>query len=406
MLSISRWIALDRGQTPKFLRISATVENDSSYQSAAGGRSSMMTSQEIVYRTIDFAEPARLAFDYFAYGRRHTDIVTSYIDWEYQYERRAWIEDDREFHLDAFGNTWVRALSDRSTKGLPHRGVLADSWDALDSFTMPKLSTAANNERVRALFAAHPDKFKSGCTFNHAFSILSDMRGFSRLMEDLILEPDRVRQACDLIDDEIVRAVHAYAAAGANGIHIMEDWGTQSALLMSPAHWREFFAPGYRRVCEAAHGHEMRVILHSCGMLWELMEDLIECGIDVLQFDQMANYANGGVAGIERLGERFGGRVTFFCPVDIQHTIVTGDAGMIEDEVCRLLEHLAVIEGGFIAKSYGRGARTYLDAIDCDPAWNDFAFECFTKHAARVFGTEIHLPTVGVEQPPQFVADE
>lgn len=362
----------------------------------------MMTSREIVYRTIDFGAPARLAFDYFAYGRRHTDIVTSYVDWEYQYDRRSWVEGDREFHLDEFGNTWVRAMSDRSTKGLPHRGVLADSWDALDSYAMPKVSSAADNDRVRAAFAAHPDKFKSGCTYGHAFSILSTMRGFSQLMEDLVFEPRRVHQACRLIDDEMVRAVHAYAAAGANGIHMMEDWGTQTALLMSPAHWREFFAPGYRRVCEAAHSHDMRVLLHSCGMLWELIDDLIECGIDVLQFDQTANYAADGKAGIERLGERFGGRVTFFCPVDIQHTIVTGDRGRIEDEVRRLLEHLATIEGGFIAKSYGRGAQTYLDAIDCDPAWNDFAFECFKKHAADMFGTDIDPPTVPAEQPPRF----
>ena len=39
-----------------------------------------MTSCEIVRSTIDFAGPSRLAFDYYAYGRRFTDISTSYLD--------------------------------------------------------------------------------------------------------------------------------------------------------------------------------------------------------------------------------------------------------------------------------------------------------------------------------------
>ena len=51
--------------------------------------------------------------------------------------------------------------------------------------------------------------------------------------------------------------------------------------------------------------------MHSCGYIYEIIEDLIELGMDVLQFGQPALY------GIERLGREFGGRITFWCPVEI-----------------------------------------------------------------------------------------
>ncbi|MBN2291144.1 MAG: hypothetical protein JXM70_01890 [Pirellulales bacterium] len=352
-----------------------------------------MTSSKIIRDTIDFNDPARLGFDFYAYGRRYTDIVTSYLDWEFQYEKKCWGEGGRQFHLDAFGNTWARALSDKSTKGEVYRGILQDSWHDLDSFTMPKLSTAADCPPVRELFESYPNLFKVGCIFEVSFSILRSLRGFENLMQDLILEPKLVRQVCDLIEDELELAVEGYAACGADGIHIMEDWGTQQSALIGRSMWEDLFAPGYRRICTAAHRHGMCVILHSCGMIRDLIPGLIESGIDVFQFDQTANYASPSAEdGIEQLADEFAGRATFFCPVDIQHTLVTGDRKKIEDEVRRLVQCLGSRKGGFIAKSYGRGTGIYLDSIGCDPTWNDFAFECFKKYGREMFGVEADIP--------------
>jgi uroporphyrinogen decarboxylase len=359
-----------------------------------------MTSREIVRRAIDFAGPARLAFDGFAYGTRHTDIITSYLDWEFPYERKSWIEGNREFYLDFWGNTWARVVTDKSTKGEIFRGIFQDSWDALDSWTVPKLSSAADSERVRQLFAAYPDLFKVGCIYNASFGILSCLRGFENLMEDLLLQPERIRQARELIDEELTLVVEGYAACGADGLHIMEDWGTQNGALVSRKMWDDLFAPEYRKLCAAAHRHDMRVILHCCGMVRDLMPAFIESGIDVLQFDQTANYGLSGVGGIERLAAEFGHKVTFFCPIDIQHTLVTGDRARIEDEARRLVQCLGSRDGGFIAKSYGRGCQTYLDSIGCDPCWNDFAFECFKQYSQKMFGGSFDVPQLPSIAPP------
>jgi uroporphyrinogen decarboxylase len=359
-----------------------------------------MTSREIVKRTIDFAGPVRLAFDCFAYGKRYTDIITSYLDWEFQYERKSWIEGNREFYLDAWGNTWARVVTDKSTKGEIFRGALHDSWQALDSLKVPNLASAANNQRVRQLFDAYPDMFKVGCIYNASYGILHRLRGFANLMEDLIVHPQQIREACELIDEELTLAVEGYAACNADGLHIMEDWGTQDNALISRKMWEDLFAPGYRKLCDAAHRHDMRVILHSCGMVRSLIPAFIESGIDVLQFDQTANYGFTNMAGIEKLAEEFGRKVAFFCPVDIQHTLVTGDPAKIEEEARRLVQCLGGGDGGFIAKSYGRGCQTYLDSIGCDPRWNDLAFECFKKYGQEMFDVPFDIPQIPGATPP------
>lgn len=355
-----------------------------------------MTSAEIVRKTVDFKNPERLPFDYYAYGKRYTDIVTTYLDWDYEYEHRTWVEGNYEYYLDAYGNTWCRSSGDKSSKGQIHQGVLQESWDKLDSFNFPKLSSAANTDKVRSFFNRYTDLFKVGCLYVGSFEILRMLRGFQNLMEDLLLEPERIHQLCSVINNELVSVVEGYAECGADGIHVMEDWGTQSNALISRSLWEEFFAPGYYKICETAHRHNMIVILHSCGMLRDLIDGIIDSGVDVLQFDQNANYGSPGKNnGIERLKEDYGGRVTFFCPVDIQQTLIKGNKVSIDSEVKRLVQHLGSREGGFIAKSYGRGEKQYLDSIGCDPEWNNFAFECFKKYGEELFGVEFNIPVLG-----------
>jgi hypothetical protein len=86
--------------------------------------------------------------------------------------------------------------------------------------------------------------------------------------------------------------------------------------------------------------------MHSCGKMTAIIEDLLGCGIDCLQFDQPRLH------GIEELSDRFGGRVAFWCPVDIQTTLQTRQAERIRGEARLLVEKLGGFDGGFIAGYY------------------------------------------------------
>ena len=103
----------------------------------------MKTSKEVILRTINFTGPGRLGFDYYAYGKRHTDIITSYLDWECQYEKKTYADGKKEYYTDVYGNWWARVIADKSTKGEIYKGVLED-WKDLENYQMPRLSYPDN----------------------------------------------------------------------------------------------------------------------------------------------------------------------------------------------------------------------------------------------------------------------
>lgn len=63
---------------------------------------------------------------------------------------------------------------------------------------------------------------------------------------------------------------------------IGEDIAYKNGLLFSPSWLRKEFFPRLKRLVEAYHEKGIKVVYHSDGRLWEIMDDLMECGIDAL----------------------------------------------------------------------------------------------------------------------------
>ncbi|MBU0596022.1 hypothetical protein KJ567_05010 [Candidatus Bipolaricaulota bacterium] len=60
-----------------------------------------------------------------------------------------------------------------------------------------------------------------------------------------------------------------------------DDMGYQSATLIAPDHLRKYVLPWHKKIAKLAHDNHLLYILHSCGNLDEIMEDLIDdVGID------------------------------------------------------------------------------------------------------------------------------
>ena len=56
--------------------------------------------------------------------------------------------------------------------------------------------------------------------------------------------------------------------------------------------------------------------------------------------------------GIELLDRRFGGRLAFWCPVDIQRTMINGTVDDIRAYATRLVQTLGSHNGGFVSMAY------------------------------------------------------
>jgi hypothetical protein len=323
-----------------------------------------MNSREIVRRTLEFTGPERVAGS-MPPPYWHDLGGASYHLRGYSAEWQD-VGNGRQEYVDAWGNTWARV--DDYSKGEVARGAIQDIEDVF-TVPLPDLSNPSNFDVARQVFGDPENvKFRIGNLPGFPFNIARKMRRLDQFLMDLILEREKICALLKRIEDLLAETIAQYAAAGADAVMFGEDWGTQKGLMIRPDMWRELFKPGFRRLCGVAHECGLKVFMHSCGKITVIIPDLIEAGIDLLQFDQPQLH------GLDNLAA-FHGQISYWCPVDIQTTLQTQDAAQIEADAREMIDKLGGPEGGFIAGYYGGN-----EAIGLDRKWQDIACRTFTEY--------------------------
>ncbi len=326
-----------------------------------------MTSKEIVRRTLEFSRPERLARtlpepwgnDLCSVGADTDDLAGGWKK----------VGDERWERTDEWGNTWAR-VEDHSM-GEVAKGAL-ENINAVEDLPMPPLSDPERYENAAKTIAENNEHFIAGGLPGFTFSMARKIRRLDQYMMDLHLHRDKIEILHDRIDEVLLAMVENYDRIGCDAIITAEDWGTQLGLMIHPDLWREIFKPRFKRICDAARKHGMKVLLHSCGRITDVIPDMIEVGIDALQFDQQQ------VHGIDNLA-RYAGRVTYWCPVDIQAALQSGDEAVIRGWARTLVEKLwCGGKGGFIADFYSDGV-----SIGVPPEWQAWACNEFVKADAE-----------------------
>ncbi len=340
-----------------------------------------MKSREIVERTLSFRHPERIAMslpDPYPNDFVGAGIATD-PEWRPPLDERG---PDGRTWIDEWGVTW-RSLTEID-KGEVYRGAF-ESWEDFDAWEPPDITDPVRYERAIELFRGDREHYRIGSLPGFPFNIARKLRRMDQYLADLMLEPARISRLHGLLADLLTGAIERWAEAGADAVMFAEDWGMQDRLLIDPDQWRRIFKPDFVSLCETAHRRGLRVLMHSCGYIRDIIPDLAEAGIDCLQLDQPR------LSGIEWLGREFGGRLTFWCPVDIQSTLQSGDPELVESDARRMIEVLGGKGGGFIAGYYGGN-----EAIGVDPALQDVACRAFVRYGGAGMGAaEGPLPARG-----------
>jgi uroporphyrinogen decarboxylase len=250
-----------------------------------------------------------------------------------------------------------------------------EDWADLEGLELPDLANPRNFQAARALGASDTELFRVAGMPGWTFNTCRYLRKMEVYFVDLIAAREHIDTLHDRVTSLLEQVIDQYGQAGMDGIFFCEDLGVQDRTLMSPAMWRDIFRPHYERLTGRAHRHGMKVIQHSCGYNWDLVDDLCEAGIDCLQFDQPAIYDMPALAAKLR-----GHGAGLYAPCDIQQVLPTGDRDLIERETERLVD---TFRGGLIAKNYGD-----LHGIGVDPAWDQWAYEAFVRAGANGDGAE------------------
>ena len=333
-----------------------------------------MTSKEVIKRLIKHDNPPRFGFDFkggpsdFTHvgSRRYINLESNpYEKWGDYPELKKISGFSGEVRRDVFGNIYGRFNG--KTNGECVYGAIQD-WDDY-TFKMPEFDKSYRDELVKYDFAKR-ETFVVAMG-RQVFSTLRDARLMTNALMDMIIEPEHVAEFMDMVSDHEVDVIKSLAGCGLDAWFLGDDLGTQESTFVSPETFRELIKPAYRKITDAAHEAGMATFMHSCGKNYVLMEDLIDAGIDVFQFDQPDVYPT------EVLASEFAGRVVFYSPVDIQKVLPTGDKEFIESRALEMCKLFRAAGGGWIAKDYGG----YAD-IGVDPKWAEWAKKVIIENSA------------------------
>ena len=293
----------------------------------------MNTPRENVIRSLRFQGPDRLAHDFpEPFG---TDFASTGMDPSPDARPAGGIG------VDEWGAVW-------NNIGVCQLGEVQDfplkSWDQWDALKIPDIHDPRRWTRLEGARQRAGDKFLLG----HAISIYERVhfiRGLENTWMDIYEAPEQLGRLLDVLVEMNLEAVRRFAAAGVDGFMFPDDWGLQSRLMIDPAQWRRIWKRRYARIYSAAHEAGMFTFLHSCGHIVAILDDLIEIGLDAIHMDQQENM------GLELLGQRFGGRLTFFSPVDIQ-TAMHRSLDEVRAYARKMVRLLGRPEGGILPRWY------------------------------------------------------
>jgi len=244
--------------------------------------------------------------------------------------------------VDEWGAVWANIGS--MTLGQVKDFPLKD-WGDFERMTIPNIHDPRRWTCLEGVRQKAGERFLLGNGIS-IYERVHFIRGLENTWMDIHTAPEELGRLVDVLVEMNLAAIQRYAELGFDGLIFTDDWGLQNRLMISPDAWRKIWKPRYARIFEAAHAAGLHNFLHSCGHIVDILDDLIEIGLEAIHMDQQENM------GLELLGKRFGGRLTFFAPVDIQKTMANGTLDEIRQYCRTMVRALGRPEGGFIPRWY------------------------------------------------------
>ena len=166
------------------------------------------------------------------------------------------------------------------------------------------------------------------------FELGQTMFGFQNLLMNFMLKPEMMHHWLDRVLEHHLATLEQFlplAGSYISAIQMNDDLGTQESLLIPPDIFRTFLKPRMASwISYVKERSDARIFLHCDGAIGEIMDDLIEIGVEIL------NPLQTGAKDMEpeRLKKRYGDRLSFWGGgVDTQTTLPFGSIDDIRKEV-------------------------------------------------------------------------
>ncbi len=273
------------------------------------------------------------------------DMLLTSVGWVNGYYQDGYQNVDS--YQDEWGVTW-RTIEYKTPYGKgkytePSGHPLAED-EALEAYHSPDPNRPElYQEAKRVLKEFKEEYWIVGVTPTTIFETAWALRGYEQLMVDLAMNPDKASRVLDIPYTYHKTVTQRLVSLGVDMIWLGDDVGGQTGMLMSPKMWRLYFKPRMAELIATlrAINPQIKIAYHTDGVVYPIIPDLIEIGLDVLNPIQPA--AMDPV----KLKNEYGRNLCFWGSLDIQQTLPFGTPEQVKAEVITRLKTIGR-EGGLI----------------------------------------------------------
>jgi len=214
-----------------------------------------------------------------------------------------------------------------------NEGWVIQDWASFRSYPWPD-PDAPDYSLLAAVAPDLPEGMKlvvcgPGGVLENAFFLL----GYDNLCYLIADQPELAQAVCDEVGSRLVRYYeHCVRWETVGAIISNDDWGFKTQTMLSPRDMRRFIFPWHQRIVEVAHAAGKPAILHSCGQLEAVMEEIItEMG-----YDGKHSYEDA-ICPVEEAYERWGSRIAILGGLDLDF-VCRSTPDEVRERARRMLE--------------------------------------------------------------------
>jgi len=242
---------------------------------------------------------------------------------------------------DKFGSIYGR-----SPHGIPYiiEGAIKESSD-LKGFDMVSKLKDKDFNKVQYITGKVGDSKFHFMFISDPFKLSWQLRGgMQNLLIDYITNPDFVYELSRITTDYVLEAIDSASSLGIDGIFFPGDLAGESSLIISPEHYRKYLKPYHLEIIEHVHNKGLKIIKHSDGNIWPILDDFIEIGFDGIHPIQPQSMD------IVEVKEYLSGRACIVGNIDCRNLLPYGSKEEVEKSVKETIDKIAP-GGGYIASS-------------------------------------------------------
>lgn len=167
-------------------------------------------------------------------------------------------------------------------------------------------------------------------------------RGIENFLADIAAFPEFAQELLDfIISHNMEMLQETVKCPYYDGILLGSDWGTQNDLIMSPETWRKMIKHGEKIQYDLIKSAGKDVMVHSCGRVVRVLDDLVELGLDIL------NPVQPECMDLQYLKDNYGRHLTFWGGISTQGVLPFGTPEEVVAETQRVIDIMSK-NGGYI----------------------------------------------------------